>query len=166
MYVSFTKSARAANRFPFSNFAFEFRERLSVFYKFWNDTPSLRASEDNVSVPFKTVWTFSAWNGLLFLKLYWSSLIGKIDLTKDGERSLYVLYFSVASFCKFRWWILKELSLRKSSSKDKLWSLYTMRRPLSCNLFIRLFKVRLWNIHTYKWAVAKLRFNKRFHKQS
>ena len=40
-----------------------------------------------------------------------------------------------------------ELSLSKGSVKADVLLLYIIRKHLSCNVFILLFKLRLWNIH-------------------
>ena len=91
-----------------------------------------------VSVPLKTLRIFVDLKGFCLRRLYGICLSGKMSLTRDGERSLCALYISVASFCRFLWWIVNDLSLCKSASKDRLESLYTSRSALSCNLFIRL----------------------------
>jgi len=65
-----------------------------------------------------------------------------------GDRLFSTLYISVANFCRFLSWIVKDVSLRNISLKESRESLYTKRRPLSCILLIRLFKALLWNIHT------------------
>ena len=41
--------------------------------------------------------------GLMLRKLYEIALSGKINFINVGERSFFILYISVASFCKFRW---------------------------------------------------------------
>ena len=121
MYVSFTKSARATNGFPFSNFAFELRERLKEFFIISGTILQILGPlKDNVSVPFKTVWTFSGWNGFLFLKLYWSSLIGKMDFTKDGEISLYVFVHFCSKFLQISMVDTKRIVLTQKCIKRQI----------------------------------------------
>ena len=72
---------------------------------------------------------------------------GNIDLMKLGGIFCSILYTSIARLWRFLSWMVNDLSISRSSKKDDTWSLYTRRKDLSCNLFILLFKVRLWNIH-------------------
>ena len=84
----------------------------------------------------------------LFLVLYTVVLFSlKQSLTSFGDKSLTNLYSSVARTCIFLWCMETELSIAKRSVKEDVLSLYITRKHLSWNLFILLFKVRLWNIH-------------------
>ena len=71
------------------------------------------------------------------------SLNWKIFFTTWGLIPLKTLNFSVARNMIFWWWIEKQLSLSRSSSKSDFLSLNTMRRHRSCNRFVLLFKERL-----------------------
>ena len=101
----------------------------------------------NVSVPYLTVLTFLVIS--LFsegsLTLY---LRGKTCFMISGESPFKTLYSSIARVWMFRSWVVKELSLIRSSSNEETFSSYTTRKDLSWILFIRLFNFRLWNIQT------------------
>ena len=71
----------------------------------------------------------------------------KQSLTSFGDKPLTNLYSSVARTCIFLWCTETELSISKRSVKEVVLSLHIIRKHLSCNLFILLFNVRLWNIH-------------------
>ena len=67
----------------------------------------------------------------------------------SGFNPFLVLKMFVASICKFLKWIVTDLFIYfGSSSKDVIRFLYTTHKALSWILFIRLFNLLLWNIHT------------------
>ena len=68
-------------------------------------------------------------------------------LSSFGDKPLITLYCSVARACIFPLRTVTELSIYKISLKEDELSLYNIRKHLSCNLFILLFNLPLWNIH-------------------
>ena len=69
-----------------------------------------------VSVPLYIECTLQVWKGLFFLRLYGFLDSGNILFMKVGDKLLFMLYISVASFCKFFSWGVNELSFTRSSS--------------------------------------------------
>ena len=72
--------------------------------------------------------------------------------------SVSTLNISIASACRFLWFIETELSFSNTSSKDERLSLQINRRHISCNLVILLY-VLLRYIHIngqyLNWAMKK-----------
>ena len=64
----------------------------------------------------------------------------------SGDNPCNILFISVASTWRFLWWTETDLSLERSSSNDKKWSLQTILSALSWSLFILWFIYLLWNI--------------------
>ena len=99
-------------------------------------------------IPWKVLFTFGTEDSEAWRKLYWTLRLEKISLKIGRAGSLLSLKSSVASICRFPMCISTDLSVYKGFSKDDDLSLHTMCRHLSWKLFILLFIVRLWNIHT------------------
>ena len=96
----------------------------------------------------------------LFIAFNW-----KMDFMISGAIPFTNSYISIATNCWFPTCIVMVLSLFSNSSKVDTVSLKTMRRGLSCILFIRLFRVLLQK-NPEKWTVTKLRIYERFNDSS
>ena len=88
-----------------------------------------------------------------------------IEFMMSAATLEYTLYISVASTCKFRWWILKDLSLSSSSSNVGCVALQTGLKAYSWSLLILLLTVLLWHIK-YQGTVTKLCCYEHFHNRS
>ena len=100
-----------------------------------------------VSVPYLTVRTFRVIKGLS--EQYFTELLsGNTSNINWGDILFITLYNSIARVWMFLSWIVKELSLFRSSLNVNWLSSYTIRRDLSWILSIRLFSFLLWNIQT------------------
>ena len=116
-----------------------------------------------VSVPQLTVCTIGSKNVLVFLKLYLTLLFKKISSIKLGFKSFIVLNISVICNYTFFWCIVTDLSFSNKDSKLEAYSLYAIRKALSCSLLILLFIFLLRNIHTkgqyWNWLVTNALIN-------
>ena len=71
-----------------------------------------------------------------------------ISLKTWGHKLCLTLYISIASFCKFLSWIVKDLSISKSCWKVKELFLYITLNALSCRWLILWLSSLLWHIQT------------------
>ena len=134
---------------------------VAIFsYHYWRHSVQLTLSAPNIQCPRilalgRKYFRFHEKQILHLALQNWNYFVNKLwqisrrqnnSLKIGGDILRYTLNISVANICRFLVCIETDLSCSNSSSKDDVLSPYIRRMHLSCNRFILLFIIRLWNI--------------------
>ena len=89
------------------------------------------------------------------------SINSETSFLSSGDKTFLTLKISVKSFCRFLWWVLKELPTLNNFWNGEFKSLKIILRALSLIWFILSFIFLQWNIHTI-WKYEECDVMKKF----